>query len=228
MSKMLGVRATHTLPGPPTYVSGTARASRRGRLPGTRRAVVLASFVSLALVCGCGPHSTIQVPWIQTRIVDVVPSKPMLPLVAPSQTLKAKRGAANANYPANYRLTIKSDGSVVFPDGGPGRVKNDSVFVGGVVVATLSSSGELAGPGLKHRYKFDSGGELKDDDGHGVRVSPEGTVFGIGGKWRYQDVMVWTGDSGTTGDWDRAAWRTVAVLSVLMLENVLPVALRSG
>ena len=93
-------------------------------------------------------------------------------------------------------------------------------------VATLSEQGELKGPGLKHTYKFNDKGELLDSDGHGVRVLADGGVRGIGGKWRYKEVMVWAPAHPDEARWDHSGWRAVAIVSLVVIENMLPDALR--
>jgi hypothetical protein len=177
-----------------------------------------------------------KMPWDHPSITEVAPPGPMVPLVSPKETVRGEKGAASAKYPATFGVTIKADGTVVFPEGTPGKIKGSSIVVAGATVATLSESGEVSGSGLKHRYKFAADGDLLDEHGRGLRVSPAGGVRGIGGPYHYKDVMQWgepgkTADKGKMGQddpgppWDRAAWRTIAIVSLLMVENLLPEAL---
>ena len=177
-----------------------------------------------------------KMPWDHPSIAEVAPKAPMLPLVAPTDVLKGDKGPASAAYPPSFTATIKADGTVVFPEGAPGKVKGASIVVSGSPVVTLSSDGEVSGNGLKRKYKFAPDGDLLDADGRGLRLSPDGGVRAIGGPYHYKDVMVWAGPTSTPYDkpkaatetaatWDRAAWRTVAIVSLLMVENLLPEAL---
>lgn len=190
----------------------------------------LAFALALALVaCTQDGKLGSKMPWERKTIVDVAPQAPPVPLVAPKTALKGEKGEAPYTYPAKFSATIKADGSIVFPDGSPGKLVKGSVMVGGGPVATVSASGEVTGNGLKAKYHFDAGGDLVDGDGHGVRVDPDGGVRTLGGKWHYRDVLVWAPEEGgKTGEWDRAAWRSVAIVSLLLIENLLPEALREG
>ncbi len=210
----------------------------------TRAAELLAPFAFCGMsvaALGC-PNlkdiTTAKMPWEHPSIAEVAPKGPTVPLVAPKETLKGEKGSASANYPATFVVTIKSDGTILFPDSSPGKLKGASIILGGSPVATLSPDGEVTGSGLKRKYKFAADGDLLDPEGRGLRVSPAGGVRGIGGPWHYKDVMVW-GEPGKTGTdkskmgssegqasaWDRAAWRTVAIVSLLMVENLLPEAI---
>ena len=175
-----------------------------------------------------------KMPWDHPSIVEVAPKGPMLPLVISKDTLKGEKGPASAAYPAGFAVTMKADGSIAFPEGSPGKVKGASIVVGGSPVVTLSADGEVAGSGLKHKYRFAPDGDLLDSGGRGLRVSPDGGVRAIGGPYHYKDVMVWSESGKTPYDkkpgedqatWDRATWRTVAIVSLLMIENLLPDAL---
>ncbi len=194
--------------------------------------------LSLASVAACAQLRDIKMgkmPWDHPSIVEVAPKAPMLPLVAPNDVLKGDKGPAGAAYPASFAATIKADGTVVFPEGAPGKVKGASIVVGGSPVVTLSEAGEVSGNGLKRRYRFAPDGDLLDAEGRGLRLAPDGGVRAIGGPYHYKDVMVWAAPSTTPYDkpkageaaatWDRAAWRTVAIVSLLMVENLLPEAL---
>lgn len=149
---------------------------------------------------------------------------PVVPLASPSHTMKAQRGSAQAPYPNDFAATVKPDGTVVFPQNTIGKVKGPSVFVDGAPVLTVGTDGSVKGPGLKRPYRFAANGDLVDDAGHGVRITSGGTVRGIGGAWRQQDVLAWTVDDGTP--WDKAAWRTLELVALVMIENMLPKAIR--
>ena len=157
---------------------------------------------------------------------DSVASSPMLPLTAPPVAIRGDRGPAQAPYPATYGASIKPDGTIGFPDNTSGKIKGASIYVSGSAVATLTESGEVSGSGLKHKYKFNEKGELLDGEGHGVRVAPHGGVRGIGGKWRYRDVMVWAAVDADKQRWDYSGWRAVAIVSLIVIENMVPEALR--
>jgi hypothetical protein len=137
--------------------------------------------------------------------------------------MRADKGSAPAGYPSEYTASVKPDGKILFPQGTVGHVKDAAIYAGDSVVATLSKDGEVSGKALKHRYHFNRDGDLVDPDGHGVRISPEGGVRGIGGPWHYQDVMVWTREGGS---WQGDGWRTVAIVSLIVIENLLPNAIR--
>ena len=203
---------------------------------------VLRFTLVVACMCtvACAQLSEIKMgkmPWDHPSIAEVAPKAPMLPLVAPTDVLKGDKGPAGAAYPPSFTATIKADGTVVFPEGAPGKVKGASIVVSGSPVVTLSSDGEVSGNGLKRKYKFAPDGDLLDADGRGLRLSPDGGVRAIGGPYHYKDVMVWAGPTATPYDkpkagteaaaptWDRGAWRTVAIVSLLMIENLLPEAL---
>jgi hypothetical protein len=196
--------------------------------------VVLIS--SLAACAELGEIRMGKMPWDHPSIAEVAPKAPMLPLVAPSDVLKGDKGPAGAPYPATFTATIKADGTVVFPEGAPGKLRGTSIVVGGGPVATLSADGEVSGNGLKRKYRFAPDGDLLDAEGHGLRLSPDGGVRAIGGPYHYKDVMVWATPTATPYDkpkpageaaptWDRASWRAVLIVSLLMVENLLPEAL---
>ena len=153
----------------------------------------------------------------------VAASSGVLPLTGPTQAIRGEKGNAPATYPASFGATIKADGSVAFPDNTAGKIKKDGVYAGGSPLATVSETGEVSGSALKHKYKFGDRGELVDAEGHGVRVSPDGSVRGLGGKWRYKTVMVWSADGGK---WDYSGWHAVAIVSLIVIENMVPDAIR--
>ena len=176
-----------------------------------------------------------KMPWDHPSIVEVAPKASMLPLGIPLEPIKGDKGPAPAPYPSSFTATIKSDGTVVFPEGAPGKIRGGSIIVSGSAVVTLTADGEVLGNGLKHKYRFAADGDLLDAEGHGLRLAPDGGVRAIGGPYHYKDVMTWTGPTSTPYDkpksgeapatWDRGAWRTVAIVSLLMVENLLPEAL---
>jgi hypothetical protein len=150
--------------------------------------------------------------------------EPNTPLSVPTETMTGAKGPASATYPNDYGVTVKSDGSIVFPQHTMGRIKGGTLLVGNDTVLTVSPSGVVKGSALKHTYHFTDAGELVDDSGAGVRISPEGGVRAMGGSWHYQDVMTFTPDGA--GRWDQHAWRTLEIVALVVIENMLPEALR--
>jgi hypothetical protein len=183
-----------------------------------RRAAAFACLLATALQ-GC---ATLKQAVGPPAIAQVAPEPPV-PLVIPSQTMRAVKGDADAPYPRNFAVTVKSDGTIVFPQHTMGHVQGSQLRIGGDVVLTVRSDGEVEGAALKRRYRFDDSGALLDDRGHGVRLSPDGGVRGVGGEWAYRDVLSWTPDGG--GAWDHHGWRTLAVVSLVLIENMLPQAI---
>lgn len=155
-------------------------------------------------------------------IAQVAPEAPV-PLVVPDQTMRAAKGDADAPYPRDFAVTVKSDGTILFPQHTTGHVRGSSLLIGGDTVLTVKSDGEVEGAALKRRYRFDDSGALLDDRGHGVRLAPDGGVRGVGGEWAYRDVLSWASDGG--GAWDHHGWRTLAVVSLVLVENMLPQAI---
>lgn len=158
-------------------------------------------------------------------LTDTAP-EPNTPLSVPTETMTGTKGPASATYPNDYGVTVKSDGSIVFPQHTMGRIKGSTLLVGNETVLTVSPSGVVKGPGLKHTYHFTDTGDLVDDSGNGVRISPEGGVRAMGGAWRHQDVMTFTPDG--PGRWDTHAWRTLEVVALVVIENMLPQALHDS
>jgi hypothetical protein len=150
--------------------------------------------------------------------------EPNTPLSVPTETMTGAKGSASATYPNDYGVTVKSDGSIVFPQHTMGRIKGGTLLVGADTVLTVSPSGVVKGTALKHTYHFTDTGDLVDDSGAGVRISPEGGVRAMGGSWHYQDVMTFTQDG--PGGWDTHAWRTLEIVALVVIENMLPQALR--
>jgi hypothetical protein len=184
-------------------------------------AVVVAVLFGGALGCDrLGvPPPRVAFPW--QGIADVAEPAPMVPLAVPSTPLRAERGHAGVAYPASFAVSVQPDGSVAFPKDTPGHVSGANVVAGSTVLASLNDAGEVSGSGLKRKYAFNEKGDLVDDMGHGVRVTPEGHVRALGGSVRYQDVIVWRPE--VRGErWDYAGWRTLSILSLLLLENALP------
>jgi len=150
--------------------------------------------------------------------------EPNTPLSVPTETMTGTKGPASATYPNDYCVTVKSDGSIVFPQHTTGRIKGSALLVGNDTVLTISPSGVVKGAALKHTYHFTDTGDLVDDTGAGVRISPEGGVRAMGGSWHYQDVMTFSPEG--PGRWDTHAWRTLEIVALVVIENMLPQALR--
>ncbi len=179
--------------------------------------------VLLASALGCArfdvPPPRVVFPW--QGIADVAPAAPMVPLAAPNTPLRAERGRAALAYPASFAIAIRPDGAVTFPKDTVGQVRGASVFVDSTALATLDDAGVVSGGGLKRKYTFNEKGDLVDDLGRGVRVGPDGHVRALGRSVRYQNVLVWRPE--TRGErWDYVGWRTLSILSLLLLENTLP------
>jgi hypothetical protein len=162
-------------------------------------------------------------PWERDRIVDTAPNTPLTPLTTPKWPLRGDRSSALESYPDKYATTIKPDGTVAFPQGTVGKLRGGSILVDGVPVAGVTPLGEVSGSGLKKHYHFTDDGDLLDAEGHGIRVMPNGGIRGVGGKWHYKDVFIWAMTDG--GHWDGTGWRTVALVSLLVIENLLPEAI---
>ena len=182
-------------------------------------------IVPASLVAALGACDRLQSA-IQSPPIARVAPEPLAPLTAPSQTMKGGKGDAAASYPADFAATVKADGTIVFPEHATGRIQGANVLVGGEVVLTVLADGTLKGLALKRHYAFTEEGALLADDGRGVRIEPDGSVRTIGGAWRYQSVFSWRPDSA--GAWDRHAWRTLEIVALIVIENMLPAALRQG
>jgi len=189
-----------------------ARCLRRGALVGT---------LATALTACASLKEAVDPP----TIAQVAPEGPV-PLVVPDQTMRAGKGDADAPYPRDFAVTVRSDGTILFPQHTIGHVRGSSLLVGGDTVLTVKSDGEVEGTALKRRYRFDDSGALLDDRGHGVRLAPDGGVRGVGGEWSYRDVLSWTPDG--SGAWDHHGWRTLAVVTLVLVENMLPRAIGAG
>ena len=190
------------------------------------RALPILGGLALAAVPACGASPTLpQMPWDHPSIVELAAKEPGFVLSAPTVAMKGAKGVASASYASDYGASLQPDGRIVFPQGTSGKIKGNTILAGSSVVATLSADGEVSGKGLKHKYRFTLDGDLLDADGRGVRLSPEGGVRAIGGRWHYQDVMQWSPDQG--GAWDHTGWRTMAVVSLIVIENLLPDALNA-
>ena len=163
---------------------------------------------------------------IQTPGIAKVAPEPMTPVPLPTQTMKGGRGDADAAYPPDFGATVKPDGTILFPQRTTGRIQGSSIMVGNEAVLTVGPDGTLKGVALKHHYAFADDGALLDEDGHGVRILPEGGVRAVGGEWRYQAVFSWKPEGGDT--WDKSAWRTLEIVALVIIENMLPAAIRSG
>jgi hypothetical protein len=178
-------------------------------------AVLLLSFA----VCSCAELEQA----VSTKPLTDTAPEPNTPLSVPTETMTGTKGPASAPYPNDYGVTVKSDGSIVFPQHTMGRIKGGTLLVGGETVLTISPSGVVKGAALKRAYHFTDTGELVDDDGNGVRISPDGGVRAMGGPWHHQDVLTFTPDG--PGQWDQHAWRTLEIVALVVIENMLPQAL---
>jgi hypothetical protein len=183
--------------------------------------VLLASVPAAALVACDRLQNAIQAP----GIAKIAP-EPLTPVAVPAQTMKGGRGDADAAYPADFAATVKADGTILFPQHTTGRIQGSTLTVGGEVVLTVNADGTLKGIALKHHYTFADDGALLDEDGHGVRIGPDGGVKAIGGEWRYQAVFSWKPESGDV--WDKSAWRTLEIVALVVIENMMPAAIRAG
>ena len=203
--------------------SSSARLALLVRVAAIRLAAVAAVAASAAASTACAPGSVPRMPWERERIIDASPMAPILPLAAPIVVMKGVKGPAAAPYPAQFTATVKPDGWIIFPDGSAGKIQGASVLVAGAPVLTVTKTGEVSGNGLKAKYRFTADGDLLDEQGRGVRIQPTGGVRAIGGKWRYQDVFTWSADGGA---WNQSGWRELAVVSLLVIENLMPEAIR--
>jgi len=163
---------------------------------------------------------------IQPPTIAKVSPEPLAPLGIPTQTMKGGRGTADATYPADFAATVKADGTILFPQHTTGKIQAANLLVGGEVVLTVNPDGSLKGAALKHHYAFTDDGALLAEDGHGVRIEPDGSVRTVGGAWKYQSVFVWTPEGG--GTWDKSAWRTLEIVALVVIENMLPSAIPHG
>ena len=184
-----------------------------------RRPDLAALLVILATASCADLRNAIQPP----TIAEVAPEPPT-PLVAPTVAMKGGRGDAGATYPPDFAATVNADGTILFPQHTQGRIKGASLLVGGETVLTVGDDGALKGLALKHHYAFKPDGALLDEDGHGVRILPDGSIRAVNGAWRSLSVFAWTPDKG--GPWDRHAWRTLAIVALVVIENMLPGAIR--
>lgn len=163
---------------------------------------------------------------IQPPSIGKISPEPLTPLAAPTQTMKGGHGAAEAAYPADYTATVKPDGTILFPEHTTGKVQGANLLVGGEVVLTVNADGSLKGAALKHHYAFTDDGALLAEDGRGVRIDPDGSVRTVGGAWKYQSVFAWSPEGG--GTWDKSAWRTLEIVALVVIENMLPSAIPHG
>jgi hypothetical protein len=174
----------------------------------------------LGLLCTCEPLRDA----VSSPSIAEIAREPVTPLATPTRTMKGGKGDADVTYPADFAVTIKSDGTVVFPQHTVGHIKGSSIFVGDAAVLTAEADGAVKGIAVKHRYRFEADGALLDERGRGARILPDGGVRGVGGEWQYKSVLAWSPEGG--GDWDKKAWRTLEIVALVMLENMLPQALR--
>jgi hypothetical protein len=187
-----------------------------------RRARLFSVVVALVASLGCATIDGV----VRPNIANKAPPEATAPLALPTATMRGAKGAADAKYPDGFLAIVNADGSIQFPEKMTGKIQGASILVGGAAVLTVGADGTVKGAGLKGSYKFDSDGDLVDANGHGVRISTSGGVRGLGGKWSHQDVFVWSVDGG--GDWDEKGWHTLAIVALVMLENMLPSALATA
>ena len=207
---------------------GRRHSSRTFHVPRTKPSIRLwirgAATVAVALAClGCEavnlPPPRVAFPW--QGIADVAGPSPHVPLAAPAMPLHGERGRAALPYPTSFAVVIRPDGSISFPQHTSAKLRGASVVAGSTILATLDDAGNVTGAGLKRRYAFNEKGDLVDDTGRGVRLAPDGRVRGLGGSVRYTEVMAWVPE--TRGErWDYVGWRTLSILSLLVLENLMP------
>jgi hypothetical protein len=163
---------------------------------------------------------------IQPAALAKTAPEPLTPVALPTQVMKGGRGAADAAYPADFAATVKPDGTILFPEHTTGKIQGANLLVGGEAVLTINADGSLKGAALKHHYAFTDDGALLAEDGRGVRIDPDGNVRTVGGAWKYQSVFLWTPDGGAT--WDKSAWRTLEIVALVVIENMLPSAIPHG
>jgi hypothetical protein len=174
----------------------------------------------LGPLSACGPLRDA----VSSPSIAEISREPVTPLAKPTRTMKGGKGNAEVTYPADFAVTVNSDGTVVFPQHTVGRIKGSSIFVGDAAVVTAEGDGSVTGIAVKRRYRFDTDGALLDERGKGARIFPDGSVRGVGGEWQYKSVLAWSPEEG--GEWDKKAWRTLEIVALVMLENMLPRALR--
>jgi len=187
-----------------------------------RRATAFSLVVVLACGVGCATIDGV----IRPTIANKAPPEYASPLALPTTTMLGSKGSADAKYPDGFVAVVKGDGTIQFPERMTGKIQGGSILVGGAAVLTVGTDGTVKGPGLKGSYKFNAEGDLVDDGGHGVRISPSGGVRGLGGAYKYKDVFTWSVEGG--GDWDEKGWHTLAIVALVMLENMLPSALATA
>ena len=184
-----------------------------------RLAVVLAALPACGLAACDRLQNAIQSP----SMAKLAPEA-LTPVAVPAQTMKGGRGDADAAYPADFVATVRADGTILFPQRTSGKIQGSNLLVGGEVVLTVNADGTLKGIALKHHYAFAEDGALLDEDGRGVRIGPDGGVRAIGGDWRYQSVFSWKPEGADP--WDKSAWRTLEIVALVVIENMLPTATR--
>jgi hypothetical protein len=185
--------------------------------------VLLAPASALSALASLAACDTLQGA-IQPPAIAKVAPEPLTPVAVPTLTMKGGKGAAEAAYPADFAATVKADGTILFPQHTAGRIKGASLLVDGEPVLTVNADGTLKGIAVKHHYAFTDDGALVADDGRGVRIGPDGAVRTVGGPWKYQSVFVWQTEGGEP--WDKSAWRTLEMVALVVLENMLPTAIR--
>jgi hypothetical protein len=186
--------------------------------PGVRMISTLT--LAAASVVGC---ESIQNAITPPSMVKVAP-EPVTPLAVPTVEMKGGRGAADAAYPNDYAAVVKPDGTIQFPEHTMGKIRGSDIVVQGDVVLSVNADGTIKGSALKHHYAFDADGALVSDDGHGLKVDADGSVRAINGAWKYQSIFAWAPDGSAA--WDKGGWRTLELVALVVVENMLPTALR--
>lgn len=185
------------------------------------RTVGMVTLLVLAITGCTSITPRVTMPW--QGIADVAPYEPMGSLAPPTTVVHGERGPAPLEYPSAFSVVVDPDGGIAFPKDTKGHVSGASIVVGSTVLATLDDAGHVSGQGLKRKYTFDERGALVDELGRGVRISAEGRVRALGGPVRYSDVIVWKPETGMRGErWDMCGWRTLSIISLLVIENLLP------
>jgi hypothetical protein len=67
---------------------------------------------------------------VSTKLLTETAPEPNTPPSVPTETMTGTKGPAPATYPSDYGVTVKSDGSIVFPQHTMGRIKGSTVLVG--------------------------------------------------------------------------------------------------
>ena len=103
---------------------------------------VLVALAAVALVLGCASiHEAVS-----PRTIAQIAPEPATPLPTPTQTMTGGKGSANAPYPQDFAVTVKNDGSIVFPEHTLARIKGAAIVVSGQAVITVGDDGHVGIP----------------------------------------------------------------------------------